>query len=389
MMDIKLYGQVELIPHTANLNRVANWVGIGKLKYVLSMWERTERYYHNIQHLTEMLEQYSKADLSKFNELEKDALLCAIVYHDAVYDPRAEHPQNEIKSRELWELHLASCTDSHLIQATRISHGFEEPKDGLKKAVSALIDATQNHTKVPSSELEKLFIRWDLWSLASDDLTVLIDAERRVLKEYQFHDYEDYRIGRIGILESFKKTIYEINPDSKIESLIQYVKARKLRIGIYAGSFYPMHTGHYSIIKRAEKVFDKIIIATGKNPLKSADPKRGEYTLRLIQEILPYHQIESFGDDLLTNYVQSKRTEYVEPTVIKGLGRSGDYEDEKMQMRYMEDMDPTINMAFFISDRRFDYVSSTGARIVEAINPDTYSKYALGNWPDAEEKLKS
>lgn len=388
MIDIKLYSQVELIPHTANLNRVANWVGVGKLKQVLSMWERTERYYHNIQHLTEMLEQYDKANLSKFNELEKDALLCAIVYHDAIYDPRAAHPENELRSRELWENDIISA-DISSVEAVRVSHGFSDPRESLRMAVSALIDATQDHTKVPSSELEKLFIRWDLWSLASDDLTVLIDAERRVLREYQFHDYEDYRAGRLKILEAFKKTIYEINPDSKIESLIQYVKARKLKIGIYAGSFYPMHTGHYSIIKRAEKVFDKVIIATGKNPVKAEDPKRGEYTQKLIQDILPYHQIESFGDDLLTNYVQSKTTEYVEPTVIKGLGRAGDYEDEKMQMRYMEDMDPTINMAFFISDRTFDYVSSTGARIVEAINPDIYSKYALGEWPDAEEKLKS
>lgn len=383
MSHIERAYRFELRTHADKLARIAAWVGEDNISKVIDMWDSPERHYHNLQHLTEMFSEYDKADLAMFNELEKDALACAILYHDAIYDPRAQHPQNEILSRELWENDITNAILS-TVEAVRVSHGFDQPEEALKKAVSTLIDATQNHTKVPSSELERLFIRWDLCGLASDDLTVLINAERRILKEYQFHDYEEYRVGRIGILETFKKTIYEINPDSKIESLIQYVRARKLKVGIYAGSFNPMHTGHYSIIKRAEKVFDKVIIATGQNPEKDKrrEPVDGDFNP------LPYHQREQF-DGLLTTYVQSKRTEFVEPSVIKGLGRSGDYEAEKMQMRYMEDMDPTINMAFFISDRKFDYVSSTGARIVKEYNEDTYSTYALGIWPDAEEKMKS
>jgi len=385
MDSIKLYAQVKLIPYTGELNRVANWVGIDNLHAVIAMWESHERFYHSIQHLVEMLEQYVESDLSEFNELEKDALLCAIVYHDAVYDPRAEHPENELMSRDLWESDIANA-DISAIEGVRVSHGFSKPKESLMKAVSAIIDVTQNHVKVPSSKLEKLFIRWDLWGLASDDLTVLIESERRVFKEYQHHDYGLYREGRLEMLKKFKPTILKINPDSKIESLIQYVSARKLKVGIYAGSFNPLHTGHYSIIKRAEKVFDKVIIAIGKNPEKDMGPYTS-YTENLKDNILPYHQVEFFGG-LLTDYVKSKRTEYVEPSLIKGLGRAGDYEAEKMQMRFMEDMDPAINVAFFISDRKFNYVSSTGARVVKDINPGGYSKYAIGTWPDAEVKME-
>lgn len=387
MKGIRLYRHVKLIPHTASLNRVANWVGIDNLHKVLAMWDRPERFYHNIQHLTEMLDQYNSAALSRYNELEKDSLLCAIVYHDAIYDPRAQSPENELMSKELWLDHMQT-SESHLIESVRVSNGFSEPKAGIKLAVSALIDATQEHKIENCFEIEKLFISWDLASLTSEDLTVLIDAERRVMKEYQFYDYELYRAGRLQVLEKIKPTILMLNPKSKIESLQQYVQARKLKVGIYAGSFNPMHAGHYSIIKRAEKVFDKVIIAVGQNPTKDklySDMENIKENIKA--NILPYHQVEFF-DGLTTQYVQSKKTEFVEPSVIKGLGRSGDYEEEKMQMRYMEDMDPSINMAFFISDRRFDYVSSTGARIVKTINPETYAVYALGQWPDAEQKMK-
>lgn len=376
----------QLVRHEEKLNRVAAWVGLPALHKVLAMWQSPERHYHNIQHMSDMFDEYDAAVLGQYNELEKDALLCGIVYHDAYYDPRMSAPYNEVKSRDIWEADIKNGPISS-VEAVRVSNGFSEPRQSLMLSVSALIDATQDHSKEYSFELIKLFLKWDLSGLTSSDLTVLIDGERRVLKEYQFHDYEKYREGRIAILEKFKPFILTINPDSKIESLIQYVKARKLKIGIYAGSFNPMHAGHYSIIKRAEKVFDKVIIACGNNPVKQSG-MTGRTAEVLMTETLPYHQIDFF-DGLLTQYVQSKRTKYVEPTVIKGLGRSGDYEEEKMQMRYMEDMDPTINMSFFISDRRFDYVSSTGARIVKEIQPEIYSKYALGQWPDAEEKMKS
>lgn len=367
-----------LLPYLNNIERVCKYVCVEFLLEVLEMWNQPERHYHNLDHMADLFYQFNNDPaVNSLNEYEQDVLLSAIVYHDAVYDPKYQFPKNEDLSKELWLQHFLY---------NRIIGEGEDMDTAIMMGVSELIEATKCHDAELSSEIAKLFVRWDLNTLTSSDLTVLINAERKILKEYQFHDYADYRKGRIEVLEKFKPFLLSINPDSKIESLIQYVSARKLKIGIYAGTFHPMHTGHYSIIKRAEKVFDKIIIACGPNPLKPVTLEQKHYIKKLQEEILPYHQVEYF-DGLLTDYVQSKHTKYVEPTVIKGLGRPGDFENEKMQMRYMEDMDPTINLSFFISDREFDYVSSTGAKIVEQINPKTYNKYALGNWPDAEYKM--
>lgn len=373
----------KLAAYLPELRVVAKYVPVEFLEETLDMWNRPERYYHNLDHMTDMFGRY-RAELagdSDVDELHKHAILCAIVYHDAVYD--VKRSDNEEESAQLWMQHF---------MYQRVI-GVDDPDEfQMAQIVEYIIHCTKNHkisyeSAGPGSKLVQMFVRWDLAALTDPDLTVLIGAERRILKEYQSFDYAEYREGRLKFLENVKDFILSINPDSKIVSLMQYVRARKLKVGIYAGTFYPMHAGHYSILKRAEMAFDKVIVACGPNPLKPVSMEHAKYVVQLRNDILPYHQVEWF-DGLLTDYVQSKRTEHVEPTVIKGLGRPGDFDNEKMQMRYMEDMDPTINLAFFISDRRFDYVSSTGARIIKEIHPHIYEKYALCAWPDAEKKIR-
>ena len=41
-----------------------------------------------------------------------------------------------------------------------------------------------------------------------------------------------------------------------------------MKIGIYPGSFNPFHKGHLNILEKAEKIFDKVILARGINPEK-------------------------------------------------------------------------------------------------------------------------
>ena len=45
-------------------------------------------------------------------------------------------------------------------------------------------------------------------------------------------------------------------------------KAKNNNLAIYAGSFDPITYGHIDIIRRALKLFDRLIIAVGENPNK-------------------------------------------------------------------------------------------------------------------------
>ena len=42
------------------------------------------------------------------------------------------------------------------------------------------------------------------------------------------------------------------------------------KVAIYPGSFNPWHKGHEDILKKALKIFDKVLVLQGRNPLKPA-----------------------------------------------------------------------------------------------------------------------
>lgn len=145
-----------------------------------------------------------------------------------------------------------------------------------------------------------------------------------------------------------------------------------IRVGIYAGSFDPFHLGHYNILKKAEKIFDKVIIARGRN----LDKTESSYPMprELFGRVLSY-------DGLLTDFI--KMLESINDindetyTVIRGLRNSTDLQYEMTQYRYLQDLMPDINVISIFCDKEFEHISSSGIRMLDKINPELTKKYRL------------
>jgi pantetheine-phosphate adenylyltransferase len=56
-------------------------------------------------------------------------------------------------------------------------------------------------------------------------------------------------------------------------------------VALYAGSFDPVHLGHLSVIERAERTCDRVIVAVVANPQKSSGMFRPEERLRLLSKV--------------------------------------------------------------------------------------------------------
>jgi pantetheine-phosphate adenylyltransferase len=290
---------------------------------VVDQYRQSHRHYHNLRHLTEVV-----AHLCLLKDFD-DELFLAAVYHDAVYDPKAG--DNEERSAQLF---MAHSKDSEL-------------KDQQKKNIRQMILDTKTH--VASSEKSRALIDADL-NILSQPFSRQLEFEHQIFKEYQFTSYNNYREKRLEVLTS-------LNKNGALDMLIGYVRYRKPMIGVFCGSFNPFHKGHYNVLQKAEKIFDKVIIAFGKNPDK--DDRHWP-----VPKQIRYHQLEEYSS-LLTDFIDSLDHEVV---VVRGLRNSTDFQYEQNQYRYIQELKPGIRIINIFCDKEFEHISSSGIRTLEKYN---------------------
>jgi pantetheine-phosphate adenylyltransferase len=57
-----------------------------------------------------------------------------------------------------------------------------------------------------------------------------------------------------------------------------------VKVGLYAGSFDPVHLGHLWVIEEATRLFDRLVVAVIANPQKSSGMFRPDERLQLLAE---------------------------------------------------------------------------------------------------------
>lgn len=131
------------------------------------------------------------------------------------------------------------------------------------------------------------------------------------------------------------------------------------KIAVFPGSFDPMTIGHESVIRRALPLFDKIIIAIGRN----AD-KKGlfeiEQRLDFIRELFknePQIEVDSF-ENLTVDYCKKVNATYL----IRGLRTSADFEFERMIALTNKTLEHHIETVFLLTDSKHTFITSSIVR---------------------------
>jgi pantetheine-phosphate adenylyltransferase len=308
-------------------------------------WQEPHRFYHTEVHLAFLTSEIEKLfQGKKINAGERKTLLMVAFFHDVIYDPTAF--DNEEQSANLFLALTQSRQDT--------------------QEIHKIILETKNHQS--TSPLSELFIGLDLQVLTHSTATQLLDYEKKIRKEFQYADYAVYKKVRINFLENFIKA----HPANKgnIIILIDYIQQYRPLTGVYPGSFNPFHNGHLNILEKAENIFDKVIVARGVNPEKSAAENTSNYSQL---KVLKYRQHEDFTG-LLTDYI-SQKEEHSDITLIRGLRNGDDLDYEVNQLRFMEDMKPDIKVVFIRCDKQFEHISSSAIRNLEKISSGLGKKY--------------
>ena len=155
-----------------------------------------------------------------------------------------------------------------------------------------------------------------------------------------------------------------------------------MKKAIYPGTFDPITNGHIDVLKKASKLFDKIILAvadiTGKETIFTLE-ERTELCRKSLSE---FPQIEVIN---FSGLAADLAIEVNACAMIRGLRAVSDFEYELSLDLMNKKLQPGINTIFFVPDNQYLYLSSTMIKQVVELGGDVKDLIP----PCVEEALKN
>lgn len=139
------------------------------------------------------------------------------------------------------------------------------------------------------------------------------------------------------------------------------------RVGVYTGSFDPITLGHLSVINRASKLFDELVVGVGINAEKRPMFSPAERVDLLKQVVKPFPNVvvKTF-EGLAVSFVISCGSR----VMVRGVRPLTDIAGEFTMMMANRQLNPEIETIFLMSDEETSHVSSSLIKQIVPLSSD-------------------
>ena len=133
-----------------------------------------------------------------------------------------------------------------------------------------------------------------------------------------------------------------------------------MRIAVYPGSFDPITDGHLDVVRRASRVFDRVVIAVLGNPRKAPLLDAGtrvaviREALAADAELVASVEVATF-DGLTVDFCHRTGAAFL----VRGLRAIADFEAELQLAHNNAVLAPDVDTVFFMTALEHSYVSSS------------------------------
>ncbi len=143
----------------------------------------------------------------------------------------------------------------------------------------------------------------------------------------------------------------------------------KNRIAVYPGSFDPVTYGHTDIIRRAARLFDKVIVLVSVNAVKSPSFSTVERVMlinKVVSELKLDNVVVDIWDGLLVDYIKQVGA----IAIIKGLRAVSDFEYEFQMALANKTLYDEAETVFLTTSSENMYLSSSVVKQIASFGGD-------------------
>jgi pantetheine-phosphate adenylyltransferase len=140
-----------------------------------------------------------------------------------------------------------------------------------------------------------------------------------------------------------------------------------MKVAVFPGSFDPITIGHVSLIKRAARLFDKVIIAIGVNTSKNKLFPL-EVRIKWIIDVFENNkkiEVQEF-DGLTVDFCKKVGASFI----IRGLRNASDFDYEKTIAQLNSELNKDIETVLFMTKPKHSHISSTIVREIIRVKGD-------------------
>ena len=139
------------------------------------------------------------------------------------------------------------------------------------------------------------------------------------------------------------------------------------KIGVYPGSFDPIHNGHIDIVNRALRFVDKLYIAVADSPHKNPLFTLNERKDMIDHEFSSNKSVEVIAfSNLLVEFAKSINAKII----VRGLRVVSDFEYEFQMLGMNRQLNSEIETVFLMADAQRKSISSNFIRDIARLGGD-------------------